>query len=114
MSNFNQLTTIEGVPTQVNYDNINYILPIDEASSMLTFIGGETLLVKEKLNLEWPLGDNNLLFTPPSQPKLFDTPEQAERLIKTLEAYDSTQANSAAGSPQSERETREPSPPSVP
>lgn len=59
MPNFNCLTMIEGIKTQVNYDNINFIVPSDYGS-LITFRDGETLMVKEKVNLAWPSSDDAL------------------------------------------------------
>lgn len=47
---FNRLTTIEGIATQVNYDNITYVIA-SEKGALIYFVGGETLWVKEKIKL---------------------------------------------------------------
>jgi hypothetical protein len=46
----------------VNYDNIDFIIPNDAHSSLVTFRGGGTLLVKGTLNRDWPLGDKALIY----------------------------------------------------
>lgn len=58
---FNSLT-VDGTKAQVNYDNINFVSPAGDGS-LITFRDGMTLLVKEQINLEWPMS-NDALFIP--------------------------------------------------
>lgn len=61
MSNFWPHVTIEGVQAQVNFDNIIYIIANDAKSSLIYFQGGETLLIKGRLNPALTHGDSKLI-----------------------------------------------------
>lgn len=63
MTKFYPLTTIEGISSLVNYDNIIHIVAMDNGA-MITFSCGETLMVKEHLNLGGPRNDEDVLFNP--------------------------------------------------
>lgn len=62
MSNFNPHITVEGIGAQINYDNVIYIVANDPNTSLITFRGGETLIVNGTLNMEWPYGDKSLMY----------------------------------------------------
>jgi hypothetical protein len=61
MTNFQPFTSIEGASVQVNFDNVIHIAANDEHSSLITFTGGETLLIRGELNSEWPGGNKSLI-----------------------------------------------------